>query len=82
MLRRLLRTKDRLEAINRDSFRSGTNFQGEKFILAAENVGTLVQLRERLDRGVLTNKHEFSRGQSCRYSCHEEEEKIKPQRED
>ena len=53
MTRRLLRTKDRtenrLELINGNSILPGTNFQGEKLVLATENfVGAMVQLRERL----------------------------------
>ena len=57
--RRLLRTedrtKDRFQAINRVHICPGTNFQGEKLILVTENsVETSVQLRERLERGVLT----------------------------
>ena len=73
MSRRLLRiedrTEDRFEAINQNSICPETNFQGEKFILVTENsVGSTVQLRERLDRGVLTNKEKLSRGQSCRHT--------------
>ena len=71
--RRLLRidhrTEDRFEAINGNSICPGTNFQGEKFILGTENsVGSRVQLRERLDNGVLVKKGKLSRGQSCRHT--------------
>ena len=60
MPRRLLRTKDRpenrLEWINGNSILPGTNFQGEKLVLVTENsVGAMVELRERLYRGVLAN---------------------------
>ena len=66
-LRRLLRTedrtKDRFKAINQNSIRPGTTFQGENVFLVTENsVGTLIHLRERLDRGILANKHIISRG--------------------
>ena len=47
--------------INEQSVMLGTNLLGEKLVLATENsVGATVQLRERLYRGVLSNKH--SRG--------------------
>ena len=66
MLRTEYRTKNRLESINGNSFLSGTNFQGEKLVLATENfVRATVKLRERLYGGVLVNKHILSRGQSC-----------------
>ena len=42
----------------------------KKLNTANENfVGSSIQLRERLDRGLLVNKHVYSRGQSCRHSC-------------
>ena len=64
------RTEDRLETINQYSIRTWTNFQGEELIILTKNaVGTSVQRRERLDRGLLVNKHVYSRGQSCRHSC-------------
>ena len=67
MPRRLLRTEDRsenrLELINGHSILLGTNLQGEKLVLATENsVGATVELRERLYRGVLSNKHVLSGG--------------------
>ena len=59
----LLRTENRLESINGNSILPGTNFQGEKLVLATENsVGAMVQLRERLNGGVLANKHILSGG--------------------
>ena len=65
--RRLLRTEDRsknrLESINGNSILLGTNFQGEKLVLATENsVGAAVELRERLYRGILLKKHVLSEG--------------------
>ena len=52
MPRRLLRTEDRtenrLESINGNSILFGTNFQGEKLVLATENsLGAMIELRER-----------------------------------
>ena len=65
--RRLVRTEDRsenrFETINGHSILLGTNLQGEKLVLATENsVGATVELRERLYRGVLLNKHILSGG--------------------
>ena len=67
MRRRLLRTKDRsenrLESINGNSALPGTNFQGQKLVLATENsVGATIEPRERLHGGVLANKHILSGG--------------------
>ena len=64
---RLLRTEDRsenrLEMINGNSILLGTNFQGEKLVLATNNsVRATVELRERLDGGVFRNKHVLSGG--------------------
>ena len=57
------RSKNRLELINGISILLGTYFQGEKLVLATENsVRATVELRERLYRGVLSNKRILSRG--------------------
>ena len=43
------RSENRLESITGNSILLGTNFQGEKLVLATENsVGIMVELRERL----------------------------------
>ena len=57
-LRRSIETLSVLEPISKE----------RKLVLASKDpVGKLVQLRERLNGGVFTNKHKLSRGQSFRY---------------
>ena len=52
------RSENRLESINGNSILLGTNFQGEKLVLATDySVGATVELRERLYGGFLANKH-------------------------
>ena len=57
------RSVNRLETIKGHSILLGTNRQGEKLVLAAENsVGATVELRDWLYRGILSNEHILSGG--------------------
>ena len=65
--RRLLRVEDmsknRFELISKNSILTGTNFQGEKFVLATDNsVGATIELRERLYGSILSKKNILSGG--------------------
>ena len=54
------RSENRFKSINRNSILPGTNFQGEKFVLATDNsVGATI---ERLYGSILSNKHILSGG--------------------
>ena len=65
LLRNRVRTVDRFEAVNRDCISPGTHLQGKELAGMNQDLeGASVELGQRLERSVLTNKHKVSRGQS------------------
>ena len=62
LLRNRVWTGHRLEMINRDSISSRTHLQYK----VLGRTSTSVELRQRLVRGILVEKHKVCRGQSSR----------------